>query len=238
MPRLKYAFSVLLMAVVFFSACSPTPDTAAIRAAYDEGFAAGLAAAISPTPAAAPTPEPTPEPTPVPFEPILFTGEGDDVVQEKLPFGLYVANIQYTGDRNFSVWAHIDGSDDLMVNTIGSYDGSHILFGGKTVFEVSANSSWSIQIDAAPLLKTLDASGHGDACPGYYRANAADSGVYQITHSGQHNFSVWMYTTTDRQLLVNEIGRYDGKKLIELDDGEIAIFQVSADGDWSITKVE
>lgn len=178
----------------------------------------------------------TTTPTPKPFEPILINGQGDDVAREELGSGVFIANIQYKGDSNFSVWTHAGDDKDLTVNTIGDYEGSHVLWGGDTIFEVTASDSWSIEIDTANQLKTINASGHGDTCPGYYIARANDSGVYQITHNGERNFSVWMYTSTTTDLLVNEIGQYEGKKLIELSEGEIVLFQVTANGDWSIIR--
>jgi len=197
-----------------------------------------VSAIASPASSVSIAPEPTPEPTPTPFGPVLLTGKGDDVAQVDLPSGVYVAAIDYSGDSNFSVWTHANDDKDLTVNTIGRYSGSHVLWGGPTVFEVSASDAWSIEIDTAKKLRTINASGHGDTCPGYYVARATDNGVYRIEHSGDSNFAIWMYTSEQTDLLVNEIGDYDGKKLIDLQDGEVVLFQVSADGDWSITRAD
>jgi hypothetical protein len=45
-----------------------------------------------------------------------------------------------------------------------------------------------------------------------------------------------MYTNMQTELLVNEIGEYSGKKLIELSEGEMVLFQVTANDDWSISR--
>ena len=52
-----------------------------------------------------------------------------------------------------------------------------------------------------------------------------------LTHNGDSNFSVWAWGTT-RDLLVNEIGAYDGTVLVE---SGLFIWDVSADGDWTVT---
>lgn len=211
---------------------APDQYTAAAAGSLDSALA------LQSTDTSAPAPTPTPTPTPVPFEPISLSGNGDDVKTTELPTGVYVMSVDYDGDSNFSIWTHSDGSEDLTVNTIGNYCGTHMLLGGNTIFEVTASGSWTIEIDPAPMLSTINASGHGDACPGLYYASSRDTGVYELTHNGDSNFAVWMYTTNQTELLANEIGSYQGKKLIELEEGEILLFDITADGDWSITRVD
>ena len=62
------------------------------------------------------------------------------------------------------------------------------------------------------------------------------TGIYRIhfTHSGVRNFVVWSYDATDdKELLVNEIGNYDGTVL--LNGRSPYSFEITADGEWSYT---
>ena len=57
-----------------------------------------------------------------------------------------------------------------------------------------------------------------------------------MTHSGEGNFVIWAYTSERTDLVVNEIGTYEGTKFLQFDDGEVVVFGITADGDWSISK--
>lgn len=234
-PLTKKWWFWAIIAVVLIGAFTPKGGDKVATAPTAVPLSAAVEATAS-QPTALPTPIPTPEPTPEPFDPIVLTGKGDDVATATLPSGVFIARIEYVGNSNFSVWTHVNGNKDLTVNEIGSYKGTHVLWGGDTTFEVGASGPWTIEIDKANPLPTINVSGHGDTCPGYYSATANDSGVYEISHSGDSNFSVWMYTNMQTELLVNEIGEYSGKKLIELSEGEMVLFQVTANDDWSISR--
>ena len=54
-----------------------------------------------------------------------------------------------------------------------------------------------------------------------------------FTHDGNSNFVVWAYRGNDRDLLVNEIGRYQGTRPI-LGTAPV-VFDIEADGAWTIT---
>ena len=53
----------------------------------------------------------------------------------------------------------------------------------------------------------------------------------RFTHQGSSNFGVYVYYRDDRDLLVNEIGNYNGTTLISAD--EPIAFDISADGPWT-----
>jgi len=71
-----------------------------------------------------PTTRPTRTPTPIP-QPIVLTGSGDAVVDIEKDDSAALVHITYTGSSNFIVWNYgTDGEKiDLLINTIGSYDG-------------------------------------------------------------------------------------------------------------------
>ena len=62
--------------------------------------------------------------------------------------------------------------------------------------------------------------------------------ILNITHDGDRNFAVWIYEyggdRFDRDLLVNEIGSYDGQQLAILEEGKKYYIEVAADGNWTI----
>ena len=176
-------------------------------------------------------PEPDPEPEPT-FETATFEGSGDDVIDvpDTEDYAL-VATITHTGERNFAVTSFDpDGSYvDLLVNHIGSYTGTVPYNFDSAIgeLEITADGAWTITIaDLAeqPLLADT-ASGSGDEV----LRHDGSSGRLHITHDGERNFAVIGWGQ-DWQLLVNEIGSYEGTVRLE----SAVAFEITADGAWTI----
>lgn len=166
--------------------------------------------------------------------PETFNGGGDDVVRLTTT-GARIVTANYAGSGNFVVKA-LDASNqenDLLVNTIGAYQGTTPLdFGdSQTVaLQVNASGPWSIVVRdaiAAPSF-TGSTSGHGDAV----LISQGPSGVATISHDGHDNFVVKTVTRSGGEdLLVNEIGAYSGRQ--PWPDGP-AFVEITADGNWTI----
>jgi hypothetical protein len=83
-------------------------------------------------------------------------------------------------------------------------------------------------------------SGAGDTVT---QAISAPAGLLTVaaTHQGGSNFAVWVHDVGggalefgDRDLLVNEIGDYDGQVLVRLEQTATLVFEVTADGPWAL----
>ena len=111
--------------------------------------------------------------------------------------------------------------------------------------EVSADGPWEIAVShefpaSAPALP-LQTNGRGDDV---IRWVALEEGrkIMTATHTGNANFIIELLAADggERDLLVNEIGNYQGEKLISIGSGVldyspgIYAIAVTADGDWSI----
>ncbi|MCI8631947.1 MAG: hypothetical protein HFE64_00455 [Lachnospiraceae bacterium] len=162
------------------------------------------------------------------------TGSGDDVVSGiSVGDGIYRVHFTNSGSRNFIVHAY-DASNDksYLVNEIGSYDGYVLLSGDAPFsFEVQSSGEWTFTIERLPQTAETSFSGHGDYVTGIC---SASSGTWEFTHDGSRNFIVHLYTTDGRSHLVNEIGAYNGKKVVKVPSGSKAFFVVQADGNWTI----
>ena len=163
-------------------------------------------------------------------------GYGDDVLSGiSVGDGIYRVHFTHTGRHNFVVKAYDTTNDyELLINEIGKYDGYVLLLGkGPFAFEITADGSWTYTIE--PLAKISDTgfSGTGDYVTGLCDIS---SGAWKFTHDGKHNFVVRIYTTDGRDLLVNEIGQYSGKKMVNIPSSSLAFFEINADGNWTIEK--
>jgi hypothetical protein len=172
------------------------------------------------------------------FEPVEHSGDGDSVID--LPEGVDQAMVTavYEGSGNFSISALDENNQstaDLLVNTIGSYEGVTALgmfdIAGKPArLEVTADSDWTITIAPLSSAPALPESGSGD---GVFRYEG-DAATWSVTHDGESNFALSVYTDADFEmpLLINEIGSYDGEAAVVAGPGLVT---VNADGSWTVT---
>lgn len=129
------------------------------------------------------------------------------------------------------------GNLDLLVNTIGNYSGTVPLnfTEDPAALKIEADGTWSVTtaaIDAAPRWDGNGAfNGKGDTV--LITAGAAEGLTpVTITNAGDSNFSIWAWGDSDRDLLVNEIGNYNGTTLLP---AWALLLVIGSDGDWSIS---
>lgn len=175
------------------------------------------------------------------FEAYTETGTGDGTIT--LPEGATegMVTASHDGDSNFSVNVLDTGNQptlDLLVNTIGSYEGTtafglYDLGEEPASLQITADGDWEITIasfDEAPRME-LPVESDGDAVY-LYDGGAAD---WAITHDGDSNFMVNQFPLEGimgLSPLVNEIGSYEGTVPVTDD---VAIVTIVADGSWKIT---
>jgi hypothetical protein len=167
---------------------------------------------------------------------VIYDGRGDSVLEIAKPAGTDVVLIDFrhAGGSNFAVKS-LDASlgyIDLLVNTIGNYQGRTLVdaeVGESTKFlEITAGGDWHVEVHPLTAARTfVDAiDGQGDDVVTFL----GDPSVGQLTHGGTSNFAVWHYTTDGSDLLVNEIGGYDGSVPIR----GAGVLEITADGPWRI----
>jgi hypothetical protein len=183
------------------------------------------------------TTEPAPTTTAAPEPPFVIAGSGDAVQPFTIPGGdtIGIATISYDGSGNFAVWA-LDANleqVDLLVNEIGSYQGTVLLpTEGSAALEITASGNWVVEVKQLAASQAWDGTvaGRGDNVLVYL----GDTGIAAVTHNGESNFSMFSYPLTGNgfaDLLVNEIGPYAGSVRFP----GPALVEISADGDWAIT---
>lgn len=187
-------------------------------------------ATAEPTLAATPTPRP---------EPIVLSGSGNYATDPvELP---YPANATFThrGAANFIVYQHQGGREHLLVNTIGSYEGTRPLWAERqtltkpSLFDITADGAWTITIEAIDCCaESGEFEGRGDAVSVGFLTDAP-SGPWEIRHDGSENFIVYLHCTAGSTLVVNEIGPVEESAVVTL-RGDFCIWEVRADGAWSL----
>ncbi len=97
--------------------------------------------------------------------------------------------------------------------------------------QVQASGPWSITISNANTAPVAMAPGHFDGIGDQVVIMRGKASTGRFHNTGDANFVVNSYSTTNRELLVNEIGAFDGTEIIP--SGTI-LFEVQSNGGWSI----
>lgn len=210
---------------------APAPTEAPAPTAAPLPTAPPAPTAIPPTAA----PPPTLAPTAVP--PQLLQGSGKKV-QPVVIASLSRLTLTHDGKRNFAVVAYpADGSSqELLVNTIGSYEGVRWLPPGSYNLEITADGGWTIGIAEFTREDTVAVGllGKGDYVSGVF-VPLGTNVAYTYTHDGKRNFAVILYCSDGQDLVANEIGPTQGEAIAQA-RGDACFWDVSADGNWSIAK--
>lgn len=188
------------------------------------------------TPQPTNTPRPTPEPTKPP-EPIILSGSGQSVTDPiDLPEGIFTVRLVHEGSRNFIIKVYRGDIEDLLVNAIGRYAGTRaVRGGGKVFFEVTASSSWSIQIEPLGIDQSGsgNVAGQGDSIIGRFDPVASGATPYLFTHDGQRNFVIQLICAGGQDLVQNEIGSVDNAAVVRFPEGP-CLWDIQADGAWTL----
>lgn len=191
-----------------------------------------------PTPAETATQPATTDPAPPPappapaVQPATFTGVGDDILTIDLAGNPGLVTFQCAACQS-NVVLKTNGRESLLVNTIGAYQGSHLVdmrdTSNTTELEINADSEWTLNVaDPSTASRTAGvAQGSGDGVV-YMEATANKAA---ITNTGERNFVVQGFGGSRPELAVNEIGSYKGTVRLTLP----GYVQINSTGDWTIT---
>jgi hypothetical protein len=228
-PWIVVAVVLLFMVIGIANGGRGSNQPATIGGATVPPTAAPAAAESGAPPAAQAAPEPPPAP-------IVHEGKGDDVVTLDKPAGVAVLDFECSRcSGNVVLKTDGQGMDTLLVNTIGSYKGRHVIDSSDTArtstLTITAKGSWKVTV--TPGLSALRTSG-GEPISGKgddaVLINAATTKA-AITNRGDANFVVMVLGQYVSDLAVNEIGSYEGTVPLS----GPAVVEVTSSGDWSIT---
>lgn len=170
------------------------------------------------------------------FDTVTVDGSGDDVVDIPCAGSPCIMSVSSSGGGHFAVKT-MDSSGnqtDLLVNEIAPYSGivtDYLDYKDSTMLQISADGSWSITFSPMSEI-TLAESGDSFVGDNVVGIDASELSKIGFTHDGESNFTVKAIGMNKSNLLVNEIGSYDGTVIWNEPQ---SFFIVSADGTWTIT---
>jgi len=165
------------------------------------------------------------------------SGTGDSVVEFDIPNTPVIITLTHNGSSNFAVWSL--GTDfeniDLLVNDIAVYEGTRPMqFDEEPVsgLEITADGNWTYFVQ--PLYEAeavaCEFSGQGDDV--VLVMDFTDSaGPATLVNTGDSNFAIWVWGQTDRDLIVNDVGPYEGTVVVE---SGLFIWDITATGGWTV----
>lgn len=181
------------------------------------------------------------------FETVTYSGFGSKVIQgvDLRDVAMIVTARHTSGDSNFIVhYYDCEGNrSGSIINEIGDYYGS-VLFNnsnaepGEGILEIDADGRWELKFISLPNAVKLNGSsniaGRGDIVTPLFEGKGGPA-VVKMTHRGSSNFIAHLYDEEGHsQSLVNEIGFFNGEKVVKLQKNVRHFVIVQADGDWSI----
>ena len=177
--------------------------------------------------------------------PISFSGVGQEASQKfTLDEGLSIFAMKHSGSSNFIVWLlDSNGNNvDLLANVVGDFDGSKavgISKPGDYILNIDADGPWTVDI-SQPRPQTAQSvpisfSGKGQQVSQFITLNPGLT-RFEMTHDGESNFIVWLLDSNGNNvdLLVNEVGAFDGSKATGIKYSGIYCLNIAADGNWKI----
>jgi hypothetical protein len=171
-------------------------------------------------------------------QPQQASGTSDQVVALTFPTSTpALLHATFQGSENFVIH-EINGlglQGDLLVNTIGSYDGvtpvNFLSSDGATKLQIQGQGPWTITLSpiaTAPRVQSPGTySANGDAIVAI--SGSATTAVFNYT--GAENFIVHAVTPSQEALVVNEIGAFNGTEVVPT--GTLLLI-VKASGPWSV----
>lgn len=172
------------------------------------------------------------------LEALKLSGTGDSATKKfPLESGFVIIEATHQGTRNFALKLLDSNANsvELVVNEIGNYSGKKVyaIPAGEYLYEVTASGPWTIQMSQdvpAEVSPEGKVSGKGDSV--VFMDISKGAKTVSFTHDGSSNFAV---KANDSILLANEIGSYTGSKVQKVNDSSIYFFDITADGNWTMT---
>jgi len=173
--------------------------------------------------------------SPVPTSsPIVIRGTGHTATGSiTLPAPISVAHFTHDGRSSFVVQAFVGGQGDLLINTVGAYDGSRPLFEGSPVqLDIQADGAWTVTITAMTCCAASgELAGSGDAVSNQF--NPPGRQAWEFSNSGQRSYVVYAHCVGGDQLVLSRIGAVRGSMVVQFGRGP-CYWEVLSDGSWSI----
>ncbi len=193
-----------------------------------------------------PSDQPADDPTteaPQP-KPRTYSGRGNDVIKFKkaITEPMLVITSWSGPDDNNTIYAYdSDGNEgDLLVNTIGSYEGTNVINihedDNVKALKIEGSGRWKIILKPISDAKAWDGQGtykgsSDDVINVKGSFDKLDSMKFRSTHA-EGNVTVYGLGD-DEDLIVNDIGNFSGKYLVP---SGVVLLRISSDGHWTMKK--
>jgi uncharacterized protein YraI len=126
------------------------------------------------------------------------------------------------------------GDQDLLINTIGVYQGERPLSGQEPVMlDIQADGAWTVEVRPVGVASSAEFSGAGDAVSAFF--SPPPTSPWEIRHNGQRNFIIYAHCAGGNDLVQNEIGPVSGSRVLSFPEGP-CLWEVQADGTWSLSS--
>ncbi len=172
------------------------------------------------------------------FNPLSGNGTGNGEVKDIiLGYDYYALHLTHNGSDLFEVkMTDATGATAILAHKKGAYDGTVLMYGASPLsFEITANGDWTYEISKTTAGEGSNFSGTGDSVTS---SAAIPSGAYHVTHNGSGDFYVYAFYYGGAVEVVKPgavKGAYDANVDLTFPADAPILFEVHADGEWSIS---
>lgn len=157
--------------------------------------------------------------------------KGKLLLGEKIGIGLLILFLICA--VTWSIWKPNNSSSDFSSSGTTSPKKTEIITNEE---KAKQDAEAKAKSDAeAKKWQPIDLSGYGQQATDKFTLQSGLS-IFKMKHSGTHNFSIWLMDTSGKkiELLVNEIGAFDGSKAVSIPYAGDYLLDVSASSNWSV----
>jgi hypothetical protein len=176
---------------------------------------------------------------------ITFSGRGSSSTGFfPLDAGLLITRATHDGQRNFFVdLVKSTGETDFLVIETGVFNGQtadRVRETGSYLLSVQADGNWTVTLEQPrPTTAPIAPQSYAGRADGVSPFVMLFPGVITVraTHNGQRNFFVELIDLNGRteEFVFIETGPFTGSKSFGITQGGVFLFDIDADGDWTVT---
>jgi hypothetical protein len=192
-------------------------------------------------PSAGPTPVPEPPSIqPLPGRGIAIQGHGtsqtDDIAPQfdtGLTEGIDLVTLTHDGRSSFIVSAMEGDQTELLTSAIGAYKGQRpLVVQGPVSFQVTADGSWTVNVQPMARGGTPAFTGTGDAVSAYFTPPPS-AAMWNVSHDGQSAFFVYAHCVGGSIVVEDRTGGFQDTTQVAFSQGP-CFWEVRADGAWTL----
>ena len=165
------------------------------------------------------------------------TSQTDDITPQYdsgLTEGIDLVTLTHDGRSSFIVTAVEGDQSELLTSAIGVYRGQRpLVVQGPVSFQVTADGSWTLNVQPMARGGSPAFSGTGDAVSAYFTPPPSPA-AWTVSHDGKSAFFVYAHCVGVSSVVEDRTGAFQDTPQVQF-SRRPCFWEVRADGAWTLT---